>query len=275
MSASVEQLRRLRAQAGLVTPTPASAGVGMASTPALRSLMQRHRGLSRVSAECDRVLPGIEVADGLRYLESRVDWLPSPALLDASFDRHHAGTGPIAAERILAFDTETTGLAGGSGTRAFLIGAADWHDGCLRLRQLLITTMAAEAMMLDRFAEWCGRDRVLVSYNGKCYDAPLLAARYRLARRANPLVGLMHLDLLHPARRRWRGVYENCRLATIERHVLGVLREDDLPGAEAPAAWLTYLRGGAAANLRRVATHNASDLTSLAGLLLRMASPGQ
>jgi uncharacterized protein YprB with RNaseH-like and TPR domain len=66
-------------------------------------------------------------------------------------------------------------------------------------------------------------------------------------------------------------VWENCRLATVERQLLGVLREDDLPGSEAPAAWLTYLRGGSAANLRRVAHHNAQDLRSLAGLLLYMA----
>jgi uncharacterized protein YprB with RNaseH-like and TPR domain len=112
---------------------------------------------------------------------------------------------------------------------------------------------------------------VLVSYNGKCYDAPLLATRYRLARMSNPLTGLRHLDLLHPVRRRWKGVWENCRLATVERQLLGVLREDDLPGSEAPAAWLTYLRGGSAANLRRVAHHNAQDLRSLAGLLLYMA----
>lgn len=274
MNASIEQLRRLRAQAGL--PPAAGACLPQVDTPALalRTLMQRHRNLELAPLSADRDLPGSEIAPGLRYVESRIDWLPPPSAIAVGFDRHHGDAAPIAAERLLAFDTETTGLAGGSGTRAFMIGAADWHGGGLRIRQLLITTMAAEAAMLDRFAQWCGEHNVLVSYNGKCYDAPLLAARYRLARRANPLAGLMHLDLLHPARRRWRGVYENCRLATIERQVLGVLREDDLPGSEAPAAWLTYLRGGSAANLRRVATHNASDLTSLARLLLRMASPG-
>ncbi len=113
---------------------------------------------------------------------------------------------------------------------------------------------------------------MLVSYNGKCYDAPLLATRYRLARLPNPLAGLAHLDLLHPVRRHWKGQWENCRLATAERQLLGVVREDDLPGSEAPAAWLTYLRGGSAANLRRVAEHNAQDLKSLAGVLLHMAA---
>lgn len=76
---------------------------------------------------------------------------------------------------------------------------------------------------------------MFVSYNGKSYDAPLLATRYRLARLPNPLAGLGHLDLLHPVRRRWKGVWENCRLATAERQLLGVVRDDDLPGSEAPA----------------------------------------
>lgn len=272
MNTSIEHLRRLRAQAGLPPATSASLPKVDAPALALRTLMQRHRKFEFAPLSADRDLPGNEIASGLRCIEARIDWLPPPAAISTGFDRHHADSAPIATQRILAFDTETTGLAGGSGTRAFMIGAADWHGGGLRIRQLLITTMAAEAAMLDRFAQWCGEHDVLVSYNGKCYDAPLLAARYRLARRANPLAGLMHLDLLHPARRRWRGIYENCRLGTIERQVLGVLREDDLPGSEAPAAWLSYLRGGSAANLRRVATHNATDLSSLMALLLRLAA---
>jgi len=113
---------------------------------------------------------------------------------------------------------------------------------------------------------------VLVSYNGKCYDSPLLKTRYRLARLSDPLSGLGHLDLLHPVRRHWKGVWENCRLATAERELLGVVREDDLPGSEAPAARLNYLRGGSARNVRRVLAHNSQDLKSLAGVLLHLAS---
>ncbi|MCX7034714.1 MAG: ribonuclease H-like domain-containing protein, partial [Arenimonas sp.] len=168
--------------------------------------------------------------------------------------------------------TETTGLAGGTGTRAFMIGAADWCDGGLRLRQLTTTTMAAEADMLRTFADWLPAGTVLVSYNGKCYDSPLLNTRYRLARQPSPLTGLLHLDLLHPARRRWKGRWENCRLGTLERRVLDIVRDDDLPGSEAPRAWLDYLRGGSARDLRRVAEHNAQDLRSLAGLCLHLAA---
>ncbi|MGY0561386.1 ribonuclease H-like domain-containing protein [Luteimonas sp. A277] len=211
----------------------------------------------------DRSLDGEEIAPGLRRIEMRQPAKPPAAVLDLSALRME----PVAASRILAFDTETTGLAGGTGTRAFMIGAADWRNGELRIRQLLMTTLAAEQAMLAEFSRWLADDTVLLSYNGKSYDRPLLTTRYTLARQPDPLPGLGHIDLLHPARRRWRGVWENCRLATIERQVLGVMREDDLPGSEAPAAWLSYLRGGSAEKLRRVGHHNAQDLRSLFGLL--------
>jgi uncharacterized protein YprB with RNaseH-like and TPR domain len=240
----------------------------------VRNLLLRHAQIKQKSparlASLDREVAGDEIAPGLRYIEARMDWLQPPALIDASFAR----MAPVPHDRLLHFDTETTGLAGGTGTRAFMIGAADWIDGRFRIRQLTITTMAAETAMLRTFAGWLGNDTILVSYNGKCYDAPLLATRYRLARLANPLHGLAHLDLLHPVRRRWKGVWENCRLATAERQLIGVVREDDLPGSEAPAAWLTFLKGGSAANLRRVAHHNAQDLKSLAGVLIQLSNLG-
>jgi uncharacterized protein YprB with RNaseH-like and TPR domain len=240
-------------------------------SPEVRRLLQRHaqlkQGINSTVVSRDRDVPGIELAPGLRYSETCIDWLKPPAVIDASFAR----VEPVHHQHLLHFDTETTGLAGGTGTRAFMIGAGDWVDERFRIRQLTITSMAAEAAMLRHFAEWINTDTVLVSYNGKCYDAPLLATRYRLARQSNPLAGLGHIDLLHPVRRQWKQQWENCRLATAERQLLGVVREDDLPGSEAPAAWLTYLRGGSARNLRRVADHNAQDLKSLAGVLVYMA----
>ena len=215
----------------------------------------------------DRHVPGEVLEDGLHYVEQLTPWDEVPPVIDAAF----AGQGAFDRAQLLHFDTETTGLAGGTGTRAFMIGAADWQPGGLRLRQLTITTLTAEAAMLRHFAAWLGPDTVLVSYNGKCYDAPLLNTRYRLARLPSPLPGRPHLDLLHPSRRRWKGRWENCRLGTIERQVLGVVREDDLPGSEAPRAWLDYLRGGSARDLRRVADHNAQDLRSLAALCLHLS----
>lgn len=266
MSDLVSKLRGLRSQAGIIaTPAPRQA-----LPPDIRRLLSTRKRASNtplaVSVQ-DRMVHGTEIAPGLRYTEALCESPIPPEYLDVRFARIDAD---VERHRLLHFDTETTGLAGGTGTRAFMIGAADWVGSQLRLRQLTITSLAAESAMLRHFAGWIDPDTVLVSYNGKCYDAPLLTTRYRLARMTNPLTGLMHVDLLHPVRRHWKGVWENCRLATAERQLLDVVREDDLPGSEAPAAWLGYLRGGSAVNLRRVAEHNAQDLKSLAGVLRYM-----
>lgn len=275
--ARLQQLKRQAGATGATTPSsvraslsvPASVPASQAAPSAAVSIDQLRQLLRlrtppplRLSAH-DRALPGVELAPGLHYRETLLRDDPVPDRFDGSFDRKDA----LPASNLLFFDTETTGLAGGTGTRAFMIGAADWKAGRLRIRQLTLATMAAESAMLETFRSWLAPDTVLVSYNGKCYDAPLLATRYRLARMAHPLAELMHVDLLYPTRRHYRGVYANCRLATIEREVLRIVREDDLPGAEAPAAWRSYLRGGSAHPLRRVLAHNHQDVLSMARLL--------
>jgi uncharacterized protein YprB with RNaseH-like and TPR domain len=281
MSLTLAKLQQLKRQAGgdiaQREPAPSSSFPRKREPmPAAQTSIEALRQLLRIRAptptfhptSLDRTLPGLEIAPGLHLREAT---LPDDALPDTfcgAFDRKDA----LDPSRMLFFDTETTGLAGGTGTRAFMIGAADWHGGALRIRQLTMRTMAAETEMLGAFRTWIRPDTLLVSYNGKCYDAPLLATRYRLARQTNPLAGLEHVDLLYPTRRRYRGVYENCRLATIERHVLRIVREDDLPGSEAPAAWLSYLRGGSAQTLRRVLAHNHQDVISLSRLLRHLSS---
>ena len=301
MSVTLDKLRALRQQAGHATVTPAEPPLTAAIRHPLPALALAQRSLpaandplpavdaitalrrllggrgrrplaTPVRGAVDRALPGEEIAPGLRLIESRIPLAVPQAALALAFARRVDHVDPGA---LLFFDTETTGLAGGTGTRAFMIGAADWHhhplqgDG-LRIRQLLITTLAAEHAMLRTFAGWLAPHTVLSSYNGRCYDAPLLKTRYRLARMDDPISGLDHVDLLFPSRRRYRGTWENCRLATIERELLRIVREDDLPGSEAPAAWLSYLRGGSAHNLRRVAAHNHQDVVTLALLLLRL-----
>ena len=258
-------------------PAPASARKPQDSTALRRLLGLRDRATGfaakpRVTGQ-DRHVPGEEIAPGLFLIEAFQSQPIPAAPLSLAFSKRDGEQ--VAPRDLLFFDTETTGLAGGTGTRAFMIGAADWHthaehgDG-LRIRQLLITTMAAETAMLREFAGWLGPATVFSSYNGRCYDSPLLKTRYRLARQPDPISALDHVDLLFPTRRRYRGVWENCRLATIERQLLQIVREDDLPGSEAPAAWLNYLRGGSARNLRRVAEHNHQDVVTLAQLFLRL-----
>lgn len=263
MTALADKLQALRRQAGAITRSPASTvgGSGDISTR-LRALLGARERRSTVKLAAPA---GQEVAAGVYLVErslpmtaSTPAWMPWGEL------------GDIERERLVCFDTETTGLAGGVGTRAFMIGALQWHGDRLRLRQLYLTTLAGEAAMLRIFASWLADDSVFISYNGRSYDAPLLKGRYRLNRLPCPFAARDHVDLLYPTRRAWRGVWENCRLATIERNLLGVVRDDDLPGSEAPAAWLAFLRGQSARNLGRVIAHNDQDLVTLALLLERL-----
>lgn len=272
MSVSLEKLQRLRRQAGHESASsPASLPPAHDPLPALRRMLgiRERTQAPKVVRACDRALPGDEIAPGLLRLEQILPFDDVAPHIDGTFAR----TGALPTQGMLFFDTETTGLSGGTGTRAFMVGASDFVPGGLRVRQLLITHLSAEPAMLREFSRWLAEDTRLVSYNGRCYDAPLLAARYRLARQGTPLAGIEHLDLLFPTRRRYRGVWENCRLATIERRALGIVREDDLPGSEAPGAWLQYLRGGDAGLLRRVLQHNFQDVVTLAHLLLHLSVP--
>jgi uncharacterized protein YprB with RNaseH-like and TPR domain len=204
-----------------------------------------------------------EIAPGLFLIESLPQPIPAQPL---SLDFARREGQHVAARDLLFFDTETTGLAGGNGTRAFMIGAADWHvcpqrgEG-LRIRQLLMSTMAAEDAMLATFASWLQPSTVFCSYTGRSYDAPLLKARW-LARQRRPDQRAGPRRPALPTRRRYRGSWENCKLSTIERQLLRVVREDDLPGSEAPGAGCAFLRGGDAVNLRRVADHNHQDVVT-------------
>ena len=167
----------------------------------------------------------------------------------------------------LFLDTETTGLSGGSGTLAFLVGIARYREGRLQLRQYLTTGFVGEEALLRRLVDDIEGSETLVSYNGKSYDLPLLATRLGLHRLENPFAALAHLDLLHPVRRRFSRQWKNCRLATVERRLLGFTRHDDLPGAQAPRAWLDYVKKGNWRPLQGVIHHNRLDLISLAVLL--------
>lgn len=169
-------------------------------------------------------------------------------------------------------DTETSGLSGGVGNLAFMVGVAR-RIGTARLlvRQYVIAAFAAERAMLNDLATWVGEDATLVSYNGKCFDVPLLDARCALGRCARRWSALPHLDLLYPVRRAFRRHWPDCRLQTAERLLLAVQREDDLPGAMAPAAWRDWLSGGHWDALTGVVRHNFQDVVSLALLHRRLA----
>jgi hypothetical protein len=179
------------------------------------------------------------------------------------------------AQRLLLLDTETTGLAGGTGTLAFLVGVACVRRESIDIVQFLLTGFGGERALLERLAPWLDAASHLVTFNGKSFDLPLLRTRARLA--ALPLCGDEpdHLDLLHVTRRRLREGWVDCRLRTAEQHALGFDRRDDLPGAEVPAAWQRWLQRRDPALLPRILDHNREDLLSLAALLAVLAEPTQ
>lgn len=171
-------------------------------------------------------------------------------------------------------DTETTGLAGGTGTVPFLIGAAYFEDGSgdLVLEQLLLRQLGEEAPMLERFSVIANRATAFVSYNGKSFDLPLLRTRLVLSRLPE-LAPKPHLDLVHVARRVHKKRLGVCKLVTLEEHVLGFLREGDVPGGEVVARYRHFLRSGDDSALLGVVDHNAWDIVALAALVGLYGAP--
>jgi len=163
-------------------------------------------------------------------------------------------------------DTETTGLAGGSGTYAFLIGVGSIEPAGFRLRQFFMRDYGEEASLLRRLSEHLAQFDVLITYNGKTYDQPLLETRFRMARARHPFERLAHLDLLFGARRLWKLRLDSCRLVDLENQILGVERQGDLPGEMIPYYYFEYLRTQQAFRLVPVFHHNAIDILSLACL---------
>ncbi len=163
-------------------------------------------------------------------------------------------------------DTETTGLAGGTGTYPFLVGVGSIEPAGFRLRQFFMRDYGDEPSMLARLSEYLSRFDVLVTYNGKAFDQPLLETRYLMSRARHPFARMEHLDLLFGARRLWKLRLESCRLVDLEGQILGVEREGDLPGEMIPYVYFDYLRTKAAFRLVPIFHHNAIDILSLACL---------
>ena len=164
-------------------------------------------------------------------------------------------------------DTETTGLAGGTGTCAFLVGVGRITSEGFRVRQFFMRDYGEEASMLAALAAHLEPCRVLITYNGRTFDQPLLETRYRM-NRARPPFSRMdhHVDLLYGARRLWKLRYESCRLVELETQVLGYERVGDVPGSMIPALYFDYIRTRRGAPLKPVFEHNALDILTLACL---------
>ncbi len=163
-------------------------------------------------------------------------------------------------------DTETTGLAGGTGTYAFLIGVGSIDESGFRVRQFFMRDYGEEASLLSSLASYLASFDVLITYNGKAFDQPLLETRYRMVRARHPFARMVHLDLLFGARRLWKLRLDSCRLVDLEHRILGVERQGDLPGELIPYYYFEYLRMQQAFRLVPIFHHNAMDIVSLACL---------
>ncbi len=184
----------------------------------------------------------------------------------------HEGLTSIAPERVLYLDTETTGLAGGTGTYAFLVGIGHFVDGGFRLRQYFQTDYGQERALLRALSDYLVNFDAVVTFNGKTFDLPLLETRFTmngLGRRQHPQTNvrlLPHLDLLHPARRIYRDRFASCRLSELEQHVLGLVRQEDVPSWEIPGLYFRYVRNRRFRAVIPVFEHNALDVLSLVTL---------
>ena len=176
-----------------------------------------------------------------------------------------AGADLAEGRRLLYLDTETTGLAGGTGTYAFLVGVGFFDGDHFEVRQLFMRDLDEEPALLTHLEEIFQRFDGFVTYNGSGFDLPLLETRFVLGRRRFPGT-VFHVDLLGPARRLWSDRLADCRLGTVEQHALRFTRDDDMPGALIPTVYFEYLRRKRPDELPRVFEHNRHDILSLAAL---------
>lgn len=166
----------------------------------------------------------------------------------------------------LFLDTETTGLAGGTGTMAFLIGLGWFEEGCFNVRQIMARDFSEERAALSYLSDIVNQKKFLVTFNGKAFDVNLLNTRFILNRLKSDMVNLPHLDLLHPSRRILGHRLENSRLGTLEAEVLGVFREGDIPGWEIPQRYFDWLKNRDGRLLAAIFEHNKLDVISMATL---------
>lgn len=189
-------------------------------------------------------------------LETVAEWAKEPRLA-------HSDPG-----RLVFLDIETTGLSGGTGTYAFLVGIGRFDGDRFSLTQFFMRDPMEEAALLSALMQFLQPLDGLVTFNGKAFDAPVLRTRYIVNGYAVPFSSAAHLDLLPLARRLWRERLESRALSSLETHILKATRtEEDIPGWLIPQMYFDYLRSGDARQLKGIFYHNAMDVVAMAALL--------
>lgn len=169
---------------------------------------------------------------------------------------------------LLFIDTETTGLAGGSGTYAFLVGIGFLENDKFRIKQYFMHSFEAEKALLWDLLNTFQKFKAFVSFNGKSYDIPLLRNRFILNRIDYEWEQKKHIDLLHSSRRFWKTIYSDNSLQGLEKNVLGFKRLDDIPGSEIPGRFFDYLTTKSAKNIKPIMQHNVMDILSMVSLII-------
>jgi uncharacterized protein len=238
------------------------------------------RGVSRRERDIQHLVPGavVEGPEGACFVGERrfpLEHQHGDAPLGRFFAVSDRGLGCLARstqpltvdrEAILFLDTETTGLAGGTGTYVFLVGVGYFCGEQFVVQQFFMRDHAEEPALLTALNGVVGPFEAVVTFNGKSFDVPLLLTRYTANRQRPALRPTLHLDLLHPSRRVWRERLDSCSLGTLEGAVLGHQRMRDVPSWMIPELYFRYVRGGEPEMMAAVFEHNLHDVLSLVTL---------
>lgn len=232
----------------------------------MTSLRNRLRGMGLSSSndthKASRPAAGLDIRESSAKLDGRIRSLGADGMRRIGCPDPEADP-----ERMLFLDTETTGLSGGVGTVAFLIGLGWIKGDRFFTRQILMKDYASETMLLDELDRACYGFDTVVTFNGNTFDLPLITTRCSMNRHGDPLGDMDRLDLLTPSRRLWKRRLGSVRLSRLEEEILGCSRENDLPGSEAPRRYFDYLKSGDMSLLEEVIEHNRQDIISLHTLL--------
>ena len=173
---------------------------------------------------------------------------------------------------LLFLDTETTGLNGGAGTVAFLIGLGQFSGDEFVVTQYLMRDYDEEPFVLAPVLDALSRCEAVVTFNGASFDMPLIQSRLTMNRMHGAYEAPDNIDLVHIARRVFKMRVRPCKLTQLESEIFNTPREDDLPGSEVPARYFTYIKTREAALLEDIIEHNAQDIVSMARLMYALVN---